>query len=144
MDGFVPPAVVQAPRFKLLLSPVEPAFATHAGAAVDPSVNATFTVTEEPLLKFAREPPALPTMLNSDCLQTAEISSTLSLALRVKTCDPLLKTTVSFPPATAEPDSVSLAREVIAISGAATMALFLKQSPPPSLPKPLGQREEPQ
>jgi hypothetical protein len=56
--------VLHVPKFKLLVSPVEPAFATQVGAAVDPSVNATFTVTEEPLLKFAREPPALPKYLS--------------------------------------------------------------------------------
>ena len=49
----MPLAVLQVPKFKLLVSPVEPAFATQVGAEVDPSVNASFTVTLEPLLKTA-------------------------------------------------------------------------------------------
>ena len=77
----MPDAVVHGPRFKLLVSPVEPAPATHVGAAVDPSVNAIFTVTDEPLLKLARDPPAFPTTLNSDCLHTEAILTTLSAPL---------------------------------------------------------------
>ena len=39
IDGLLPPEAVQVPRFKLLVSPVEPEFATQAGAAVEPSVR---------------------------------------------------------------------------------------------------------
>src|SRR5579871_1749140 len=120
MYGFVPLAVVQVPRFRLLVSPVEPAFDTHVGAEVEPSVRATLTVTEEPELKFAREPPALPTTLNSDCFQTEAILTTLSAPLTEYAVVPLLNTTVSFPPDTAVPDRVSFERDVIAMSGAET------------------------
>ena len=65
MDGVDPLEAVQLPNVKLLVSPVEPSSATHFGAAVDPSVTATFTVTDAPLLKSALDPPASPTTLNS-------------------------------------------------------------------------------
>ena len=82
IDGEDPPVAVHVPRFRLLVSPVVPEFATQLGVAVDPSVTATFTVIEAPLLKSAREPPASPTMLNSDCCQTCAMSTTLSEAVR--------------------------------------------------------------
>src|ERR1700751_466387 len=78
IEGDVPLAVEHLPRFKLLLSPVVPAFATHFGAAVVPSVSASLTAIETGVLKFAREPPASPTTLNSDSFHTWEISSTVS------------------------------------------------------------------
>src|SRR5580658_202179 len=79
--GDAPPTVPHLPRFKLLLSPVVPSFATQVGAEVEPSVNASFTVIETGSLKTAREPPASPTMLNSEYCQTCEISSTVSRPL---------------------------------------------------------------
>src|SRR5579864_6840271 len=70
IDGIVPPLAVQAPRLRLLVSPVVPAFAAHVGADMEPSLTATCTVTDEPVLKSARDPPALPITLNSDSVQT--------------------------------------------------------------------------
>jgi hypothetical protein len=90
INGAEPAVAVHEPRFRLLVSPVEPASATHVGAEVDPSVNPTFTVTEAPLLKPAREPPASPTMLNSDSFQTEAISSLLSLPVRENASLPLI------------------------------------------------------
>ena len=61
---------------RLLVSPVVPPLLgpTHVGAELDPSVNATFTVIDEPELKSARDPPALPTTLNSVSVQPFAIS----------------------------------------------------------------------
>ena len=93
------------PRFKLLVSPVVPPLRTQVGAEVDPSASTIVTMIDEPLLKLAREPLPFPTTLNSDSLQTEEISSTLSLAVIEYVLLPLANTTESFPPGDAVPSS---------------------------------------
>src|SRR5579872_6556786 len=113
MLGVVPPAVLQEPRFKLLVSPVVPALATHLGAAVDPSASFSDTVTLAPLLKSAREPPASPTTFHSLSCQTDEMSSTLSLAVMAHTVLPNVTVVESLPPGLALALRVIFERSVI-------------------------------
>src|ERR1700761_5297651 len=86
IEGVDPPAAVHFPSVRLLVSPVVPSSLdgdTHVGAAVEPSDTATFTVTDEPALKSALDPPALPSTLNSACVQPLAMSVRRSLTVAV-------------------------------------------------------------
>src|SRR5579859_2814761 len=68
MDGEAPLVVVHDRPVRLLVSPVVPSLAEgwmQVGAAVEPSVTTSFAVMLEPVLNWAREPPALPTTFHS-------------------------------------------------------------------------------
>src|SRR5579862_4876407 len=125
MLGLDPPAVLQEPRFKFLVSPVVPALATHFGADVDPSASFSDTVTLAPLLKSAREPPASPTTFHSLSCQTDEMSSTLSLAVMAHTVLPNVTVVESLPPGVALALRVILLKSVIGRSVALARGLFL-------------------
>src|SRR5580704_2031738 len=64
-------AFVDGTKLRLFDSPVVPPLNTHVGALCEPpSVTATCTQMEAPLLNTACEPPAFPTTLNSAWFQT--------------------------------------------------------------------------
>ena len=92
----------------------------HVGAVVDPSVTATFTVSDEPALNWALDPPALPTILNSAWLQPLAIAVRLSATDALKADVPKVVVATSFPPDVAEPESVRVASWVIGICPLAT------------------------
>src|SRR5580700_7417086 len=125
MYGSEPPTPLQAPRFRLLVSPVVPSLAPQTRAAVEPFVTAILTVTDAPVLKAASEPPPSPMTLNSDASQAVARSVTVSLPLVVYASVPLVNTSESLPPFTAVPDIFRLVRSVMAILGTDTAALFL-------------------
>src|SRR5262249_37678231 len=133
MFGGVPPVAVHVPSVRLLVSPVVPSFATHLGAAVEPEVAVISTVTDEPVLKTASEPPPSPMMLNSTAFQAPDRPVTVSFSLVLNAWLPFANTRLSLPPLAAVPVILRLARLVIAIVEADTAALFMKQSPRPAL-----------
>ena len=126
MFGVDPPLPLHEPSLRLLVSPVVPSFATQVGAAVEPELAVISTVTDEPRLNTASEPPPSPMMLNSTSCQAPASPVTVSASLVLNAWLPLANTRPSLPPLAAVPVILRLARLVIAIVGADTAALFLK------------------
>ena len=116
MKGADPPVAEQVPAVRLLVSPVVPAMSAggrQVGAAVEPSVNANFTVSDTGVLNCASDPPALPNTLNSAWLQPLAMSVWLSATVALKASPSKVTVALSVPPDVAEAESDRLERSVI-------------------------------